>query len=884
MSLFKIRQFFRFYLLAFVTALFFLVFTFLAFWEVHERVSQRNENLFQSRVGRASTAIEKRMEDYMQILKGAQGLFQVMDTISRADWQNYVSTIEVEENYPGIQGLGYAPFLSGKEIDSFEVAVRQREYPYFQVWPKEKKSRDLYSTILFLEPLDARNLRALGYDMFSDSIRRVAMERARDTGRPAMSGMVKLVQETKTKVQKGFLLYLPVYEKNSRPESVEERREAIKGFVYSPFRVEDLMRGILGPGIKDLDIEIYEGITIGEDELLFDSNSSRSDQQSLEGPLQELRSLQIGGHIWNIHFAAQPDFGNEVSFPWFILAGGIIISSLMFIIMYSVANVRQSMYLNEVITDNATAALLILDVNDYCTFMNPAAEILTGYSLEEIQSSTLHNQIHNCKPDGSLYPAEECPIIKTLSSRSSLSSHEDVFFRKDGQSIQVSINARPIHEKGVVVAYLMEVRDITRQKEAEAGLKQKNRNLKTLNHIGQNLSAELELEKLLQVVTDSATTLTGAEFGAFFYHRQEDQVGEGSLFTVSGMAQELFDQFPLPRQTQVFGKTNPGSGLIRSNDIRKDPRFNVVIPPDESGNKALRIVSYLSVPVISRSGAVIGGLFFGHSQEGIFDENAEAMVKGIASQAAVAIDNSRLFETINAQNKELIRTNNDLDNFVYTASHDLKAPMLNIEGLVNALKKALQTERTGQVEQIIELISLSVIKFKETIGALTEVSKINKNLDEELEVVRLDEMLEDIQFSIQDTIKASGTLIMTDLGCNELYFSRANMRSILSNLLTNSIKYRSPDRAPLIRLSCRKEGGNFILQISDNGMGIPEKQLDKVFMMFKRYHSHVDGTGVGLYLVKRIVENYGGSIKVESQVEEGTTFTLILPELELKEA
>lgn len=883
MLLFKIRQFIRFYLLAFVTALFFLVFTFFAFWEVYQRVNERNENLFHYRVGRASSAIEKRMEDYIQILRGGQGLYQVKDTISRDDWKEYVSAIEVEQNYPGIQGLGYTLFLPGEKMDSFEMVVRRREYPFFQVWPQGKNKKPFYSSILYLEPLDARNLRALGYDMYSDSVRRVAMERARDTGQPALSGMVKLVQETKTRVQKGFLLYLPVYRKNSPPTSVEERRKAIKGFVFSPFRVNDLLRGVLGPRFSDLDIEIYEGAGIGEEKLLFDNDSIRSYENRLNWPLQELKSVQIGGHIWNIHFAAQPDFGNEISFPWFILGGGIIISGLLFVIMYSIANVRQSIYLNEVITDNATAALFILDVKDYCTFMNPAAEILTGYSLDEIQSSTLHKQLHHCRPDGSPYPAEDCPIIKTLASRSSLINHEDVFFRKDGQPIQVSINARPIHEKGLVVAYLMEVRDITRHKEAETSLKQKNINLKTLNHIGQNLSAELELEKLLQVVTDSATQLTGAEFGAFFYHRQEDQLGEGKLFTVSGLSTELFEQFPLPRQTQVFGKTVRGSGIIRSNDIRKDPRFEGVTTTDALVEKPLRVLSYLSVPVTSRSGAVIGGLFFGHSKPAVFDENAEEMVKGIASQAAVAIDNSRLFETIHAQNKELIRTNNDLDNFVYTASHDLKAPVLNIEGLVNALKKAYEASNTHQVNQIIELISLSVVKFKETIEALTEVSKINKNLDEELDVVHINEMLEDISFSIQDSIKASGARIQTDLKCNELYFSRANMRSILLNLLTNAIKYRSPERPPLIKLCCRKEGGKVILEISDNGMGIPEKQLEKVFMMFKRYHSHIEGTGVGLYLVKRIVENNGGSIKVESRVEEGSTFTLVLPELELKE-
>ena len=163
------------------------------------------------------------------------------------------------------------------------------------------------------------------------------MEMARDTGKPALSGMVKLVQETEVGVQNGFLLYLPVYKKDNQvPFSEQERRSSIVGFVYSPFRVNDLMKGVLGKRFLDLDIEIYDGTSINEDNLLYDKDTIRSYSASSR-KLSRLSSLTIAGHKWQVYIAALPEFGNETTFPWFILGGGIIISGLIFLIMYSAA-------------------------------------------------------------------------------------------------------------------------------------------------------------------------------------------------------------------------------------------------------------------------------------------------------------------------------------------------------------------------------------------------------------------------------------------------------------------------------------------------------------------------------------------------------------------
>ena len=637
------------------------------------------------------------------------------------------------------------------------------------------------------------------------------------------------------------------------------------------------MEGIIGARYPDIDIEIYDGTVANPTTLLFDRDSTVS-YPAPKADFKKLSSLKIAGHDWLVFIKAKEEFGNEVSYPWFILGGGIIISFLLFMIMYSVANIRKSTYMNQLITDNATPALLIVNNGGGVTFMNPAAELLSGYSFEKARKQNFHELLHHSYPDGSLFPHEKCPIDHALKSKTGLYNHEDVFFRKDGELFYGSLNAQPILENGKVVSHLIEIRDISQEKQAEISLKETNRNLETLNKIGKSLSAELDLKRLIQLVTDSCTDLCGAQFGAFIYNQVNEDGEAYILHALSGAKANSFRNFPHLSKTKIFEPTFHGDSVVRSEDISKDPWNGINYSEEGVPKGSLPVRSYMAVPVISRGGKVFGGLFFGHSKAGVFTQSSEDMVKGIAAQAAIALDNSELFETLKIKNKELTRINNDLDIFVYTASHDLKAPVLNIEGLVYALKNALDQGKSERINQIVDLMKLSVNKFKETVLALTEVSKISKNLDEELEKVDVTEIIEDVKTNIRDMIESSGAEIEENIDCNEVLFSKPNLRSIIHNLISNAIKYHNPSVRPEIKVSCRKEDNNFILQVSDNGLGIPENQLSKIFIMFKRYHSHVNGTGVGLYLVKRIAENYGGEVKVISEVDKGTTFTVSIPQ------
>jgi len=232
----------------------------------------------------------------------------------------------------------------------------------------------------------------------------------------------------------------------------------------------------------------------------------------------------------------------------------------------------------------------------------------------------------------------------------------------------------------------------------------------------------------------------------------------------------------------------------------------------------------------------------------------------------MALEETRL------KNQELIRINADLDNFVYTASHDLKSPMVSLEGLLTVLNRKISTRLDDSEKKIIDLMNISLSKFKNTITGLVDVTRAQKNLEEETIAVPVQQLVEEVKIDIAEQISETEAIIHEDFQVPLVRFNQANLRSIVYNLLSNAIKYRSPDRTPEVHLSTYYEGGHTVLCVQDNGLGISAEYHSKVFSMFKRFHTHVEGTGVGLYIIKRIVENSQGQIELESEEGKGSLF------------
>ncbi|MDB5261572.1 MAG: histidine kinase, partial [Adhaeribacter sp.] len=224
------------------------------------------------------------------------------------------------------------------------------------------------------------------------------------------------------------------------------------------------------------------------------------------------------------------------------------------------------------------------------------------------------------------------------------------------------------------------------------------------------------------------------------------------------------------------------------------------------------------------------------------------------------------------QNSELQKINLDLDNFIYTASHDLRAPITNIEALMGLLKEDLIKSQclSPETEEILQRVNASVNRFKRTIEDLTEINRLHKDFSENPpdEIINVNEVYEEIMADLEFSVESKNYFIQADFQVYQLKFSKKFFRSILYNLISNAFKFRSPERPCIININTRLEEPYVILSVKDNGLGLNARHQEQLFTMFKRFHDHVEGTGIGLFMVKRIIDNVGGKIEVES--EEGT--------------
>jgi PAS domain S-box-containing protein len=234
-------------------------------------------------------------------------------------------------------------------------------------------------------------------------------------------------------------------------------------------------------------------------------------------------------------------------------------------------------------------------------------------------------------------------------------------------------------------------------------------------------------------------------------------------------------------------------------------------------------------------------------------------------------------EELRQKNQELLRINQDLDNFVYTASHDLKSPIANLEGLITELKFEMAA-RQEQYDDLLPWIDKALLNLNMIVNELGEVTRVDQEYVP-LEMINLDDLLTEIKESLRDRITDKRVRIETDFTREPtIWYSRKNLRSILFNLVSNAIKYAAPGREPVIKLQSQYLHLEKVVQlsVSDNGLGIPENQHGKIFSIFRRVHTHVEGSGVGLYLIKRILESHGDWIEVESELRQGSTFKVFI--------
>jgi len=551
-------------------------------------------------------------------------------------------------------------------------------------------------------------------------------------------------------------------------------------------------------------------------------------------------------------------------------------------------------------------------------FANQALADFTGLSVEQLRGDAWMRLAH---PD-------DLPIVAERRTRAWQTKEpydfEARFRRHDGEWRWLRASCKPRQSPGAFLGYVGMAVDVTESRRAEEELRAESRMLGTINRVGAALAGELDLERLVQMVTDAGVELTGAQFGAFFYNVL-NQAGESyMLYTISGVDRAAFDKFPMPRNTAVFAPTFTGAAVVRSDDITQDPRYGLSDTHQGMPKEHLPVCSYLAVPVISRSGEVIGGLFFGHSDQARFTERHEQLLVGIAGQAAVAIDNARLFESAQREIAERRRAEEAVRELNVSLETRIAAAMAERERAEEALRQAQKMEAVGQLtggiahdfNNLLTVISGNLDLAARRIGTegdprlLRAIASASVGADRAATLTQrllafsrrqplapkaidpnalLAGMSDLLHRTLGETIEVETRLAA---GLWRIEADPHQLESAILNLAVNA-RDAMPDGGRLVietaaaRLGPGKAAagdevapGNYVLiSVSDSGVGMSEEMVQRAVEPFFTTKEVGKGTGLGLSMVYGFVRQSGGHLRIQSEEGRGTSVHIYLPRL-----
>lgn len=829
-------------------------------WQVwrntRTHIVQSQQAIFEYRAHEVISTIMRRMEAYEQVLRGVQGLYAASATVQREEFKSYYAMLRLEESYPGIQGVGFVSYVRADEKKSHILQLQSQGLNSYRIWPDGERAA--YAPVVVLEPDNPANRRAIGYDLYSDATRRAALERARDTGEAAITAKLRLVQEAGESSQAGTIMYLPVYRRGLAPKTAAARRERLVGWISAPFRMDDLMGGVLGERSHEMDVEIYTGEELSEQSLLYDDDNTR---RALGGPLhlQVVRRVVVAGHLWTVVVSGLPEFGgNHDRREELIVAGtgtgfSLLLSLITWLLVAGRARALQMAH-KERLTTHALVEAERLALVGHADYNPQSDQAKWSRGLERILGVAPQAAPRRCAEFMSFVHPDDLAGVLAVDQDQGWreTTFEFRVIRFDGEVRNIFAHSyRECDRSGAIIRMFAIVQDTTAWKQAEDNLKAARDLLeeRVLERTAALEQANLELQESRALLKKAQQQ---ARLGCWKWDVQRDLVT---------WSDELYELFGFDPSQPPPSYAEHGRLFAPESYHRLDHAIAHALATGDASKL------HLDLEIIRVDGSRRFCLGRG---EAVVDPGGRIVqLQGTLQDVTEwKLLEKQLFE---ARRLEAI------GQLVGGVAHEVRNPLNAILSVTEALFREQAIEGNPDFEPYIHHIRTQVKRLAHLMNDLLDLGKPIEQSN--LQPVGLRELcVEAVGLWQQANTETMRRIRVAEelVGSPSVVADGIKLQQAIINLLDNAAQHSSATAEIVLTLISSADGRMSCVRVTDSGSGIPDDRIGRVFEPF--FSNRKGGTGLGLALVKHFVEGMGGSVAIWNNVDSsGCTAEICIP-------
>ncbi|MCQ4313100.1 CHASE domain-containing protein [Pseudomonas stutzeri] len=800
-------------------------------WHVQEmRIRAEQAQRFNLAVNDVENTLRERMRAYEMVLRGLAGLFVGSDTVSLNDWNRASDQLQLQDFYPGIQALSLARYARDENLQSVLARIRGDDRADFRMYPPGK--RDEYLIAEYIHPLDWRNRRVVGFDMFSEETRREAIIGARNIGTPMLTGPLRLKQETEQNAQVGILLFLPLYRTGAPTTTLEERQSAFVGTLHGAFRLTDLMEGVLGSRSKLFQLQLFDAAAPDEPLLV-----GRAPVSSDAG-FHRTRNIYMYGRSWQLEVASTPEYEAILrsSGRAFSLAAAMTAAVLFALMIGGYLYLRERALRSSQILgaqlqerearfrhliEQLPVATLLCDSLGRIELANQSAASLLGSSADLLAGERLRRYV----PGALDVPSHEQRLEANLQESQAL--------REDGTPIPVSLSLTSF-SRDDGIHHLLNLVDLQQRKRDE----ERFRNV-----------VEASPNAFLLFDYDGTIIMVNRQTELLFGYSRQELLGQSVDLLIPESMRKIYlevrHRFVQAPETRRLGDNRELFGRHREGHLLP---VEVGLSPLRSGEEQL----------------------------------VQAVVTDIGHRKAAE-------RRLRDQANELVIANRYKSEFLANMSHELRTPLNSILILSDQLRQNAASNLTEKQVRHADIIHRAGHDLLQLINDVLDLAKIEAgHMQIKPEPLDLAELLVEVTAGLQPMAEQKGLTLSTRIDPDvpvSVISDRARLQQILRNLITNALKFTEQGSVD-IRVACKPAEtptDDDVLQIfvSDTGIGIAEDQHERIFQAFQQIDGSISrqygGTGLGLAIARQLAEVLGGGIILRSAPGQGSCFTVELP-------